>query len=71
MAQSGGFSDILVARSGGFSRGRANMCLLFAHKIRHFLSSVGFDMAVLKQRKIDGERRVFQDRSVCLHSTEK
>ena len=28
-------------------------------------------MTVLKQRKIDGERRVFQDRSVCLHNTEK
>ena len=28
---------------------------------------------MLKQRKIDGERRVFQDRSVdlCLHNTEK
>ena len=30
-----------------------------------------FDMAALKQRKVDGERRVFQDRSVGLHSTEK
>ena len=28
-------------------------------------------MTVLKQRKIGGERRVFQDRSVCLHNTEK
>ena len=28
-------------------------------------------MTVLKQSKIDGERRVFQDRSVCLHNTEK
>ena len=26
---------------------------------------------MLKQSKIDGERRVFQDRSVCLHNTEK
>ena len=37
---------------------------------------VEFELAVLKQRKIDGERRVFQDkwtesRSVFLHSTEK
>ena len=28
-------------------------------------------MTALKQRKIDGERRVFQDRSVILHNTEK
>ena len=26
---------------------------------------------MLKQSKIDGERRIFQDRSVCLHNTEK
>ena len=26
---------------------------------------------MLKQSKIDGERRVFQERSVCLHNTEK
>ena len=46
------------------------MSLLFAHKMRPFRSS-GFEMTVLKQRKIDGECRVFQDRSVCLHNTEK
>ena len=41
------------------------MNLLFAHKIRSLRSSV----SGLKQRKIDGERRVFQDRSVCLQNT--
>ena len=46
------------------------MSLLFAHKIHSFsVERVGFEMAVLKQRKIDGKRRVFQDRLVCLHST--
>ena len=35
---------------------------------------VEFEMAVLKQRKIDGERHVFQDKwtdQYFLHSTEK
>ena len=47
--------EMVVAQSGGFSE----------------IERVGFEMAVLKQRKIDGERRVFQKRSVGLHSTEK
>ena len=34
------------------------MSLHFAHKIRPFRSS-GFEMTVLKQSKIDGERRVY------------
>ena len=35
----------------------------FRHKICYFRSIVSsFEMAVLKQRKIDGERRVFQDK---------
>ena len=37
--------------------------MFFAHKIRSFRSMrVKFEMAVLKQRKIDGERRVFRDK---------
>ena len=35
---------------------------LFSHKNLFFsVERVEFEMAVLKQRKIDGERRVFQD----------
>ena len=37
------------------------MSLVFAQKICSF-RSIEFEMAVLKQRKIDGERRIFQDR---------
>ena len=70
--QSGGFSEIVVVRPGGF-RGDWRICVCFS-PIKSVLfgrACLVLDMAVLKQRKVDGERRVFQDRSVCLHSTEK
>ena len=53
---------IVVARSGGF-RGDWWIWVCFS-PINLFLSvdRVEFEMAVLKQRKIDGERRVFQDK---------
>ena len=39
-----------------------NMSMLFAQKNLYFsVERVEFEMAVLKQRKIDGERHVFQD----------
>ena len=39
-----------------------NMSLVFAQKNLFFsVERVEFEMAVLKQRKIDGERRIFQD----------
>ena len=39
-----------------------NLSLVFAQKKLFFsVERVEFEMAVLKQRKIDGERRVFQD----------
>ena len=37
------------------------MSLVFAQKLRSSMSSLS-EMAVLKQRQIDGERRVFQDK---------
>ena len=39
MAQSGGFSEIVVARTGGIEE-TGEFELLFAHKIRPFRSSV-------------------------------
>ena len=54
MARSGGFSEMVLARSGGF-RGD-----WFSRKNMFFsVERVEFEMAVLKQRKIDGGRRVF------------
>ena len=65
MARSGGFSEIVVARSGGF-RG-----VYFPH-IKS-VDRVEFEMAVLKQRKIDGKHRVFQDKWThqCFFITQK
>ena len=38
------------------------MSRVFAQKLLFSVEGVEFEMAVLKQRKIDGERRVFQDK---------
>ena len=44
------------------------MSLVFAQKNLFFsVERVEFEMAVLKQRKIDGERRVFQDEETHQH----
>ena len=59
MVRSGGVIEIVVAdleQTGEYECGFRAKTLIFS--VEH----VVFEMAVLKQRKIDGERRVFQDK---------
>ena len=59
MVRSGGVSEIVVAdleQTGEYESGFRAKPLIFS--VEH----VEFKMAVLKQRKIDGERRVFHDK---------
>ena len=59
MVRSGGVIEIVVAdleQTGEYESGFRAKTLIFS--VEH----VEFEMAVLKQRKMDGERRVFQDK---------
>ena len=67
VAQSDGFSEIIVARSGGF-RGDWRICVCFSqNKIRHFLSSVSsLRASVVAYSKTDQYVFITQKRNSCV-----
>ena len=66
VAKSGGFSEIVVARSGG-CRGDWQICVCFSqNKIRHFLSSVSSLRASVAYSKTDQYVFITQKRNSCV-----